>query len=111
MPLTLTRFARTLRSLDYSAGKRFIQTLVAAVHRAITINDASVFSGGIRFQGDDLFALVRHMQCNGLQFAPPEPGGERVYKTMFTNLRAMYVALGREQPGANAKQPNAAAND
>jgi hypothetical protein len=97
--------------LDYSAGKRFIQGLVAAAHRAITINDATVFSGGNRFQGDNLFALVRHMHCNGLQFAPPEPGGERVYKTMFTNLRGMYVTLGREQPAANAKQPNAAAND
>jgi hypothetical protein len=96
--------------LDYSAGKRFIQSLVAAAHRAITINDVSVFSGGLRFQGDSLFALIQHMHQNGLQFAQPEPGGESIYKIVFTNLRTMYVNLAREQP-ANAQQKDAAGND
>jgi hypothetical protein len=87
--------------LDYSAGKQFIQSLVAATHRVITINDASVLNGQLRFQGGSLFALVQHMHRNGLQFAKPQPGAERVYRTMFENLRAMYVNLAQEPPAAN----------
>lgn len=93
---------------DYWVAKGFTKSLLAAANRAIDVNDPSVFSDGLRFQGDSLFALVEHMHRNGLQFAPPEPGGEGIYRTVFTNLRHMYVALAREQPAANEQQPNAA---
>jgi hypothetical protein len=88
----------------YAAGKRYVQTLVAAAHRAITINDASVFNGQLRFQGNSLFALVQHMHQNGLEFAPPEPGAEGLYRTVFENLRTMYIDIGREQSAAESKQ-------
>jgi len=93
--------------LVYAAGKRYVQTLVAAAHRAITINDASVFSSQLRFQGNSLFGLIQHMHRNGLEFAPPEPGGEGNYRTLFENLRTMYINIGREQPAADAQQRNA----
>ena len=88
---------------EYRVAKGFVTSLLAAANRAIDINDPSVFSGGLRFQGDSLFALVEHMHRNGLQFAPPEPGGEGIYRTVFTNLRHMYVDLAREQPAANGQ--------
>ena len=91
----------------YAAGKRYVQTLVAAAHRAITINDATVFSSELRFQGNSLFGLIQHMHRNGLEFAPPEPGGEGTYKTLFENLRTMYINIGREQLVADAQQRNA----
>ena len=94
--------------LDYEAGKRFVQTLLAAAHRAIDINDASVFSGGLRFQGESLLALIQHMYQNGLEFAPPEPGGEGVYKTLFQNLRALYISMGARTTARRDAQERAA---
>jgi hypothetical protein len=94
--------------LDYTTGKRFVQTLLAAAHRAIAVNDASVFNGGLRFQGESLLGLIQHMYQNGLEFAPPEPGGEGVYKTLFQNLRALYISMGQELPPAADGQERAA---
>ena len=94
--------------LNYSAGKRFVQSLLAAAHRAISVNDASVFSGRLRFQGKTLLTLVQHMYRNGLEFAPPEPGGEGVYHTLFQNLRALYISMGQERPNAADSNENGA---
>ncbi len=84
--------------LDYAVGKRFLQTLLAAAHRAIAIDDPSVFSGSLRFEGESLLRLIHHMYQNGLEFAPPEAGGEGVYKSLFQNLRALYVSMAQERP-------------
>jgi hypothetical protein len=97
--------------LVFATGKRYVQSLVASVHRAITINDASVFSGENRFHGSTVFELVQHMHRNGLEFAPPEPGAEGIYRTLFENLRTMYIDIGREQTPADAHAPKAAGDD
>ena len=55
---------------DYWVAKGFTKSLLAAANRAIDVNDPSVFSDGLRFQGDSLFALVEHMHRNGLQVCP-----------------------------------------
>jgi hypothetical protein len=83
--------------LKYNTAKRYLQTLLAGVHRALTTSDTSVFSGSHRFQGDGLIELVQYMYQSGLEFAPPEPGAEGVYKKLFEDLRAMYVNLGAIQ--------------
>ena len=94
--------------LDYNAGKSFVRTLLAAANRTSKINDASVFSGSLRYQGESLVGLIQHMYQNGLEFAPPEPGGEGVYKTLFQNLRALYISMGQERPpAADAQEPAA----
>ncbi|MCE5267966.1 MAG: hypothetical protein LLG00_08780 [Planctomycetaceae bacterium] len=90
--------------LTYLAGRRFVQTLVAAAHRAISINDASVFSGQLRFEGNSLFGLIQHMYRHGLEFAPPEPGGEGAYQPLYTNLRQIYMKM---QSAPEAQQRNA----
>ncbi len=96
---------------EYWTGKRFLRSLLAAADRAIAVNDPSVFGGGLRFQGNSLFALIQHMHRNGLQFAEPEPGAEGIYKTVFTNLRAMYVELGKEQPAGEGQRRNGGEKD
>ena len=96
---------------EYWMAKRFIQSLLAAANRAIAVNDPSLFSRGLRFQGKSLFVLVQHMHRNGLQFAEPGPGAEGVYKIMFENLRAMYAELAKEQPAAKGQQDNGAEKD
>ncbi len=98
--------------LEYATGKRFVQSLVATVHRAVAVNDASVFSGNLRFQGDSLLGLLQHMYKNGLEFAPPEPGGEGIYKTLFQNLRSLYVSMGQDSAkAADAKAADAKDRD
>jgi len=95
--------------LDYLAGKGFVQTLVASAHRAIAINDTSVFTHPRHFQGDSLFGLIQYMYRNGLQFAPPLPGadGEGIYKTLlFPGLRKMYATIGQDQLPPIAQQGN-----
>ena len=93
---------------DYAAGKRFVQTLLAAARRAIAINDAAVFNGSLRFQGNSLLALIQHMYQNGLEFAPPEPGGEGVYETLYKNLRTLYISMEQERQHAAEGQEDAA---
>jgi hypothetical protein len=104
-----TRTKNQTDCMTYLAGKGFVRTLVAAAHRAITINDSSVFSPD-RFQGDSILGLIQHMNRHGLQFAPPEPGAEGIYYVLFTNLRAIYIEIGREQ-ASDVQQRKAAEKD
>jgi hypothetical protein len=95
--------------LNYGAAKRFLQSTLAASHRAITTTDSHVFGGGLRFQGDSVVGLLEHMYQSGLEFAPPQPGGERVYKHLFEGLRTLYMRVGAEQPPAgNLRRPGPA---
>jgi hypothetical protein len=34
---------------------------------------------------------------NGLMFSKPQPGGDRVYKPLFTNMRHLYLTMGSEK--------------
>jgi hypothetical protein len=95
---------------EYWTAKRFVNTLLAATNRAIAVNDPSAFSGDLRFQGKSLLLLLQHMHRNGLQFAEPGPGADRLYRILFEDLRAMYAELVKEQP-ANGQQGNGAAKD
>jgi hypothetical protein len=95
--------------LTYSAAKRFLQSTLAASHRAISTTDPQVFGGGLRFRGDSTVGLIEHMYQSGLEFAPPVPGGEGVYKTLFQGLRTLYMRIASEQPLAEAPKPVARA--
>jgi hypothetical protein len=88
-------------------GQRYLKNMTAVAHRAINVGDASVFKADLRFQGDSLFGLIQHMYRNGLQFAPPGPGGDGVYNTLFENLRQMYIQIGQDRPSA-APEPQKA---
>ncbi len=88
---------------EYWKAQCFIKALLAAADRAIAINDPSVFSGELRFDGKSLFLLLQHMHRHGLQFAEPGPGAEGLYQTLFVNLRDMYAELAREQPAAKGQ--------
>lgn len=90
--------------LAYATGKRFLQATLAASHRAITTNDTYAFSGDLRFQGDSVIRLVQHMYQTGLEFAPAEPGGEGLYKTLFQTLRTLYMNIGPDQAPADVQK-------
>jgi len=69
--------------LNLSDSKTISTSNITATHRAITTNDSQVLRGGASFQGDSVVGLLQHMYQSGLEFAPPEPGGEGVYKTLL----------------------------
>ena len=83
---------------EYSTGKVFLQSSLATLHRATATNNPLAFSGGLRFEGDSVAGLVQHMYESGLEFAPPRPGGEGTYKSLFESLRGLYLAGGADQP-------------
>lgn len=85
----------------YRSGERYLKTLAAEVMRAITTQDEWVFQGVYRFQGDSVMDLIQHMCQNGLEFAPPRPGSEGAYRTLFENLRRIYLHLGADDPQRN----------
>ena len=91
--------------VEYDTSKRFLQSLWGSVHRAITTTDMSVFSGRLRFQGDSVVALLQHMYGAGLQFAPPEPGGEGVYGKIFQAMRNLYINIGSEKAETGIPKP------
>lgn len=82
--------------LTYNTAKHYLQSLLAQVHRAIRTSDRSVFDGSLSFQGDSILDLIQHMYQRGLVFAPPQPGGERVYRNLMTDMRNIYLALAPE---------------
>lgn len=89
----------------YSTSKRYLQSLWGGVQRATTTKDLSVFSARLRFEGDSLVALLQHMYQSGLEFAPPEPGGEGVYRKLFQGMRNLYVNVASEKPETDAAKP------
>lgn len=95
--------------LTYSTAKRFLQSSLAATHRAITTTDRKAIGGGLAFRGDSVIGLLQHMYETGLEFAPPEPGGEGVYKSLFQNLRALYLQIGPNRPAVDVKPRSEAA--
>jgi len=79
--------------LEYNASKQYLRSLVAQVNRSISTNDRSVFTGGLRFQGNTIVELIQHMYQSGLMFAPHKPGGEGVYRHLIQSLRNLYLNL------------------
>lgn len=84
--------------VTYAAGKRFLQALASGVLRTITTEDPWAFDGSYRFEGETVIELVQHMCHHGLEFAPCRPGGEGVYRSLFLDLRKIYLRLGADDP-------------
>jgi hypothetical protein len=77
--------------LTYNGAKGYLQSLAAQSHRATRANDPSLFNGTLRFEGASVIDLIRHMCETGLVFAPPQSGGERVYRQLTTSMRNIYL--------------------
>lgn len=88
----------------YRSGRRYLKSLAAEVMRAITTQDEWIFKGVYRFEGDSVIDLVQHMCQNGLEFAPPRPGSEGAYRTLFENMRRIYLHLGANDPNRDLNE-------
>ena len=89
----------------YSAGKRFVQSLLAQVHRLVNSDDTTLFERSLAFKGDSVVDLLRHMYHNGLMFASPKPGGEETYRKMFKTMRELYLNLISEPSTESSERP------
>ena len=83
--------------VEYIAGERYVQTLLAGVYRAIETNDRWLFDGSYEFKGDSVVDLIQHMYQNGLIFAAPETGDKGTYQKLFLSMRDLYVSLTEEK--------------
>jgi hypothetical protein len=88
--------------LDYSAAKQYLRSLLASTRWAINTRNPHELDGSLRFQGGGVVELLQHMYRNGLRFAPPQSGGQRVYDSLYEHLRALYVRFGQDQAAAAA---------
>jgi len=91
--------------LEYNAAKYYLRSLVAQVNRAISTNDLSVFAASLSFRGDTILELIQHMFQSGIVFAPPKPGGERVYANLAMTLHNLYTKMLTERPAPAAPMP------
>jgi hypothetical protein len=70
----------------------------------VTAHDSYLLGGGLRFQGDSVVGLIQHMYQTGSEFAPPNAGGEGVYKSLFQSLRTLYLNIGPDQSPAEVQK-------
>ncbi len=81
-------------SLPYLAARRYLKTLACQVQRAVQDGDRSLSDGAVTFEGGNILELIRHMDRKGLAFAQPAVGGERVYRSLLSAMRSLYLTWG-----------------
>jgi hypothetical protein len=79
--------------LRHLSGKRYLQSLAVSTYRLIETQSSATFDDSYRFRGKTVGELLQHLMSKGLEFAPPEAGGEAVYRKLFSTVRAFYLKL------------------
>ena len=82
----------------YSSGKRYLRSLAAQTHRVAETSDKSLLNGSLRFEGGHLLDLIQYMDRTGLVFAPPQAGGERVYRSLLSDMRNIWLMMENSNP-------------
>ncbi len=90
----------------YNTAKRFLQGLAGEIRRLEHTQKPTAFDGSLRFEGDNLVALITYMSRHGLDFAPAEPGDEPAYHKVFTMMRDMYVTVADEDEALKPVERN-----
>ncbi|MDA1055855.1 MAG: hypothetical protein O3C40_36170, partial [Planctomycetota bacterium] len=62
-----------------------------AIALAFTADNRDVFDGQYRFTGGSVIALIRHCADHALEFAPPQADDKATYRTLFADLRQVYL--------------------
>lgn len=79
---------------EYHPAKRYLASLAREVSQTIHHGDRSLFDETLRFEGGSLVELIWHMDRRGLVFASPPDGGGRVYRSLLTSMRNLFVTQG-----------------
>lgn len=86
----------------YLSAQRFLQSLGGEILRLKTTGTVAE-SENLKFDGDNLLALLTHMSRNGLEFASSKPGEESAYHNVFRLMRDLYITVADER-GSDAKK-------
>jgi hypothetical protein len=78
---------------EYGLAKRFLQSLAGELYRIRSVGAKALNDDSMKFEGDNLVALLTHMSRNGLEFAPAQPGDEPAYHQVFHMMRDVFVAV------------------
>ncbi len=79
---------------EYDSAKRYLRSLAMEVSQTIHHGDRSLFDETLRFEGGGIVELIWHMDRRGLVFASPPDGGGRVYRSLLTSMRNLFVTQG-----------------
>lgn len=79
--------------LQYITAKRYLASLTAEATATLQGMDHSMFNGSLGFTDGSVIDLIRHMDGKGLVFAPPSPEGQRVYRSLLSEMRSLYSVL------------------
>ena len=79
------------RILKRTTAKEHLEALEAAIALAFTADNREAFDKHYQFTGGSVIALIRHCADNGLEFAPPQDDDEPTYRTLFADLRQVYL--------------------
>jgi hypothetical protein len=77
---------------DYQTTLLFINGLALGIDRVNAAQDGRLFDGSLRFRGDTVAELIRHMCSNGLEFAPAGPDGQPTYRKLYLAMRDIWLA-------------------
>jgi hypothetical protein len=78
---------------DYAEARGFLTSLRNQLVHLRDIHDSRAFDGSYRFTGTHVAELVDHMKRNDLQFAQLDQGDRGGYRSLFLDLREMFLAL------------------
>jgi hypothetical protein len=91
-PVDEIRNSSTKKVIDYRNAERFLKVKLCEVSRTPEAMTGQVSE--LRFdpaaEGDHLLALLKYMTKNGLEFAPPTQGNEKVYGQVFNMMRELF---------------------
>ena len=87
--------------LAFVEAQRYVRSLAMKAYRLIKMENSAAFDGSYRFQGKNVAELLKYMTSTGLEFAPPEPGGELTYRKLYNSIRNTYLRL---VPKPNARE-------
>ncbi|PQO26490.1 hypothetical protein [Blastopirellula marina] len=85
----------------YRAAEMHLQSMMLAIRRLKNVGKANGALNITRYDpntdGRNLATLLAYMARNGVEFAPPEPGDEDAYHTLFEMAKNLYVVASSEE--------------
>jgi len=81
---------------QFRRSQLFLKSLALEMSRLQELGPQTETEESLRFDGDNLIALVEHMSRHGLEFAPAHAGEEAAYDKVFSVMRDLYLKVNDE---------------
>lgn len=97
------RHESTQNYRQYLTAKQFLDAIAGQLVQLREIDLTRATPATLRFEGESVVDLVKHMAHRGLVFAPAAPGDEPAYFETFYKLRGLYLLA--QQPTERLTTP------